>query len=145
LSELRLGKPARTKAAAAKLEERSRVSATTKTVREANTVSHALLLDEVACVISDIVKRRSIRVLDRKRHSFGNARRASQRRYLQIVRCNHRKMVRGKTILLVTLDRIAIGPILRSNLVFLISVSCNTRCPCDDARCRTILPRMCGH
>ena len=39
-------------------------------VREANTVSHAELLDEVACVISDIVKRRSIRVLDRERHSF---------------------------------------------------------------------------
>jgi hypothetical protein len=51
-------------------------SATTTIVREAYTVSHALLLDEVACVISDIVKRRSIRVLDRKRHSFGNARRA---------------------------------------------------------------------
>ena len=48
----------------------------TTIVREAYTVSHALLLDEVACVISDIVKRRSIRVLDRKRHSFGNARRA---------------------------------------------------------------------
>jgi ABC-type thiamine transport system ATPase subunit len=58
---------------------------------------------------------------------------------------HHRKMVRDNAILLVTLDRIAIGPILRSNLVFLVNVSCEALSSCEDALRRTILPRMCGH
>ena len=114
----------RTKAAAAKLEERSRARpAPPHSVREATTVSHALLLDEVACVISDIVKRRSIRVLDRGKHRKDAARAFSDAISRSFV-ASRRKMARDKTILLVTLDRIAIGPILRSNLVFLINVSC---------------------
>ncbi len=47
-----------------------------------------------------------------------------QRRYLQIVRRKPSQDGGDETILLATLDRIAIGPILRSNLVFLINVSC---------------------
>ena len=68
-----------------------------------------------------------------------------QRRYLQIVRCKPSQDGARETILLVTLDRIAIGPILRSNLVFLINVSCIALSSSEDARRRTILPRMCGH
>jgi hypothetical protein len=106
-------------------------------VREANTVSHASLLDEVACVISDIVKRRSIRVLDRKRHSFGNARRVFSDAISRSFVARHRKMISDSAILLVTLDRIAIGPILRSNLVFLLNVSCAVQFSSEDARRRT--------
>jgi len=43
-------------------------------------------------------------------------------------------MVRDSTILLATLDRIAIGPILRSNLVFLLNVSCAVQSSSEDAR-----------
>jgi hypothetical protein len=64
--KLRLGKPARAKAAAAELEERSRAERQpNNTSAKENSFRMLIPLDEVACVISDIVKRRSIRVLDR--------------------------------------------------------------------------------
>ena len=86
LCELRLGRAGRER----RLPRRSSKSeagyatGATTIVREATTVSHASLLDEVACVISDIVKRRSIRVfwiargIERCNSLFG-------KRYLQIV------------------------------------------------------------
>jgi len=59
---------------------------------------------------------------------------------------SHRKVVRDAAILLATLDRIAIGPILRSNLVFLINVCCNAHAFLVNVRdAERILPRMCGH
>ena len=89
-----------------------------------------------ACEISDIVKRRSIRAWIAKhiaRYALRILALSPDRfRRLSIVRC-----AGCKTILLALLDRDAIGPILRSNLVFLIISSCMqslSRGRADDLR-----------
>ena len=85
-------------------------------------------------MISDIVKRRSIRVLDRE--GISNQIRTADRGAVDAISSSFRcdrcvpqgaRQSRRKTTLLATLDRIAIGPILRSNLVFLIYVCCCNR------------------
>ena len=109
------------KRAPAKLEERRRAASSTRNqiiVRENITSQSTALTKSVDCVISDIVKRRSIRVGSCEQSRDPSLSPGHFRRSLSAVR----QTASCKMILLAKLDRLAIGTILRSKLVFLISV-----------------------
>ena len=133
-------------AAAAAIRRRSAPTARRRrqgNVREANTVSHANLSTRSHVLFSDIVKRRSIRVPG-KRRGIHLCRMRQRERYLRILVAPIFRDGSRTKILLATLDRIAIGPILRSNLVFLVNVCCGA-CSCECGPTEAVLPRTCGH
>lgn len=77
--------------------------------------------DGYVCVFSDIVKRRSFRATIATWFFFGRAMARVRLHYLQIAVPLDCKIDQMRLSLLVKLDRLIIGSILRSKLVFLIN------------------------
>ena len=122
-------------------------------VRDTSLRSQKVFTKTSACVISDIVKRRSIRAgsppsVLQNLFCFSPARPCA---YLQTVfgAWPSQDVQVVKQSLSATLDRIAIGSILRSNLVFLISIHLHdmrsSRARFARSSVQTAFCRVCGY